>query len=62
MSDIYKAYKELEEENYKLEQTIYHLENYMDKKQMLKAYEDVAKQFKEELKAYELLAKQYEEE
>ena len=48
MSDIYKRYKELEEINYKLEQTIYHLENYMDKKQMLKAYEDVAKQFEEE--------------
>lgn len=62
MSDIYKAYKELEEENYKLEQTIYHLENYMDKKQILKAYKDVAKQFEEELKAYEVLAKQYEEE
>ena len=26
MSDIYKAYKELEEENYKLEQRIYYLE------------------------------------
>ncbi len=26
MSDIYKAYKELEEENYKLEQNIYFLE------------------------------------
>jgi cell division septum initiation protein DivIVA len=26
MSDIYKAYKELEEENYKLEQRIYFLE------------------------------------
>ena len=26
MSDIYKAYKELEEENYKLEQKIYYLE------------------------------------
>ena len=48
MSDIYKAYKELEEINYKLEQTIYHLENYMDKKQMLKAYELLAKQYEEE--------------
>jgi len=59
MGDIYKAYKELEEENYKLEQTIYHLENYMNRKQILKAYKDVAKQFEEELKFYQDLAKQY---
>lgn len=48
MSDIYKAYKELEEENYKLEETIFHLKKYLNSKQIDKAYEDVAKQFEEE--------------
>ena len=48
MSDIYRAYKELEEKNYKLEQTIYHLEMNMDTELMLKAYKDIEKQFEEE--------------